>query len=66
MFTFNFFIAPLLLIRNERSLAKSIDALRNLGSDFWKGSNKRGARRFGTGMGGYSNLADHVKRHLGI
>ncbi len=66
MFTFNFFIAPLLLIRNKRSLAKSLDGLRELGSDFWKRSNKRGARRFGTGMGGYANLAGHVKDHLGV
>jgi DGQHR domain-containing protein len=66
MFAFNFFIAPMMLAKNDRSdrFTESLRGLKRLGPDFWRGSNKRGARRFGTGMGGYANLADYVKKHL--
>jgi DGQHR domain-containing protein len=65
MFAFNFFIAPRFLGQyKDKDFAKQLSGLKRLGADFWKRSNKRGARRFGTGMSGYSNLADHVKKFL--
>lgn len=65
MFAFNFFIAPILLTRyEEKDFPRKLQGLRNLGPDFWRRRNKRGSRRFGTGMGGYANLADHVKKYL--
>jgi DGQHR domain-containing protein len=67
MFTFNFFIAPLFLAKyREKDFARKLAGLQGLGHVFWKRSNKNGARRFGTGMGGYAQLAEHVKKHLGL
>ncbi|NDQ58366.1 MAG: DGQHR domain-containing protein [Acidipila sp.] len=66
MFAFNFFIAPLFFSKYEdKEFAKRLAGLKRLKADFWKRSNKRGARRFGTGIGGYSNLAQFVQKHLG-
>jgi len=65
MFAFNFFIAPAILQKHkEKDYIKALSGLKTLGAEFWKRSNKQGARRFGTGMGGYSNLADHIKGYL--
>lgn len=65
MFAFNFFIAPMVLHRfSEKRFVNALSGLKKLGPNFWRRSNKRGARRFGTGMGGYSNLADYVKGEI--
>jgi len=65
MFVFNFFLAPRFLAKyKDKQFVMKLEGLRNLGSDFWRRSNKRGARRFGTGMGGYSNLAEHVRKYV--
>ncbi len=65
MFAFNFFIAPTFLAKyKDKEFSKRLRGLQILGADFWKRSNKTGARRFGTGMGGYSNLAEYIKEHL--
>jgi len=67
MFAFNFFIAPTVLHKcKDNELVKRLSGLKRLGPSFWKRRNKKGARRFGTGMAGYSNLADHVKNYLGF
>jgi hypothetical protein len=66
MFAFNFFLAPQLLRMSGRSVAGKLERLRELGAGFWKRKNKSGAQRFGTGMGGYSNLADYLKHRLGL
>lgn len=65
IFTFNFFLAPYFLSKyKDKDFIKKLSGLRTLGKDFWKRSNKKGARRFGTGMGGYAQLSEHVKKHL--
>lgn len=65
MFAFNFFIAPGILGKfNEKSFVKALGGLKRLGPGFWRRSNKRGARRFGTGMGGYSNLSEYLKNEV--
>ncbi|HEY0701421.1 MAG TPA: DGQHR domain-containing protein [Candidatus Acidoferrales bacterium] len=65
MFAFNFFLAPMVFARyKENEFEKALKGLKRLGPNFWRRSNKRGARRFGTGMGGYSNLADYLKSEL--
>jgi len=64
MFAFNFFIAPSILKYTDRTFVKKLSGLRKLGVSFWRRTNKRGARRFGTGMGGYSNLADYLKNEV--
>ena len=65
MFVFNYFMAPIFLTRyKEKDFPRKLRGLRKLGPDFWRRRNKRGARRFGTGMGGYANLADHVKKFI--
>jgi DGQHR domain-containing protein len=62
---FNFFLAPGILNRHkEKDYVRALSGLKALGHEFWKRSNKNGARRFGSGMGGYSNLADHIKGYL--
>jgi hypothetical protein len=66
IFAFNFFIAPALLTKHKGHLSDKLLRLRDLGPSFWSSKNKHGARRFGTGMGGYSNLAAYVKEHLGL
>jgi len=65
MFTFNFFIAPEYLAKyKDKDLKKRLVGIEKIGSEFWKRSEKRGARRFGTGMGGYANLAQYVRERL--
>lgn len=65
LFTFNFFIAPGFLHKfKDNEFADKLSGLQKLGWEFWKRSNKTGARRFGTGMGGYAELAEHVKTFL--
>jgi DGQHR domain-containing protein len=65
IFVFNFFIAPMFFHKYpEAKFVKQLSGLKRLGPGFWKRSNKRGARRFGTGMGGYSNLAAYLKDEL--
>jgi DGQHR domain-containing protein len=67
MFAFNFFIAPIFLRRfKEADYEKKLDGLKKLGPNFWKGRNKNGAKRFGTGMGGYANLAAFIKKNIGF
>lgn len=65
MFVFNFFLAPrFLATHNDKQFVARLSGLRRLGADFWRRSNKRGARRFGTGMAGYANLAEHVRKFV--
>ena len=66
MFAFNYFIAPQILAKckKDKDLSKRLMGLKKLGANFWLRSNKNGARKFGTGMGGYSNLADYILKHL--
>jgi DGQHR domain-containing protein len=65
MFAFNFFIGPTILSScSERHFAKHLAGLKRLGASFWRRSNKRGARRFGTGMAGYSHLAEYLKNDV--
>lgn len=65
IFAFNFFIAPIILSKyKDKSFTKALSGLKLLEDDFWKGKNKKGAKRFGTGMGGYSNLAEYIKSKL--
>lgn len=65
MYAFNFFIAPIFLAKyKEKDFPRRLRGLRKLGSRFWLRANKRGARRFGTGMGGYSSLADYLKDYV--
>jgi DGQHR domain-containing protein len=67
MFVFNFFIAPMVLTKyRDKDFVKRLAPLEKLGADFWRRTNKRGARRFGTGMGAYARLAEHVKGYLKI
>jgi DGQHR domain-containing protein len=62
MFAFNFFIAPAFLTRHsQKDYSKALSGLKKLGPNFWKRSNKSGAGRFGSGMAGYSNLADYLE-----
>jgi DGQHR domain-containing protein len=65
MFAFNFFIAPAVFAKyKENEFERAMRGLKKLGPQFWRRSNKRGARRFGTGMGGYSNLSDYLKTEV--
>jgi hypothetical protein len=65
MFTFNFYIAPVAFAKWRASeFPQRLANLQELGPDFWRRNNKRGARRFGTGMGGYANLANHVRKFI--
>lgn len=65
MFVFNFFLGPSLLAKTkDRDFMHRLHGLKRLGAGFWRGSNKRGARRFGTGMAGYSNLAEYLKTEV--
>ena len=65
MFAFNFFLAPLVLSKYaDREFHRRLRGLQRLGSSFWRRTNKRGARRFGTGMAGYANLAAYLKNEL--
>jgi len=67
MFAFNFFIAPIFLRRHDtRNFRRKLSGLKDLGPNFWRRRNKSGAKRFGTGMGGYANLAAHVKSYIGM
>jgi DGQHR domain-containing protein len=65
LFAFNFFIAPGFFhkFKNEQ-FEEKLRGLQRLGTDFWRRSNKKGARHFGTGMGGYAELASHIKSFL--
>lgn len=65
IFVFNFFLAPGILAKyTDDQFADTLKRLKKLGPEFWRRSNKRGARRFGTGMGGYANLADHIRKYI--
>lgn len=65
IFAFNFFIAPTFINKyKEKDFVKRLQGLKDLGSDFWIRSDKKGSKRFGTGMGGYSNLSDYIKTYL--
>ena|SRR5271168_1039520 len=65
LFALNFFIAPRFIsINDERDFETALQGLKKLGPEFWRRTNKKGARRFGTGMGGYSNLADYLKSEV--
>ena len=66
MFAFNFFIAPAFFAKT-RSVARfeaELSGLKKLGSAFWRRTNKRVARKFGTGMAGYANLAEYLRREV--
>jgi DGQHR domain-containing protein len=66
MFAFNFFIAPAFFAksRNVAKFEAELSGLKKLGSAFWRRTNKRGARKFGTGMAGYANLAEYLRREI--
>lgn len=65
MFAFNFFLGPAILASSsERTFSRRLKGLRKMGASFWRRSNKRGARRFGTGMGGYANLAEYLRSEI--
>jgi DGQHR domain-containing protein len=66
MFAFNFFIGPEFLAknRNVNKFEGQLSGLKKLGAAFWRRTNKRGARKFGTGMAGYANLAEYLKREV--
>ncbi|MFZ0736252.1 MAG: DGQHR domain-containing protein [Candidatus Acidiferrales bacterium] len=65
MFAFNFFLAPTIFARfHEDDFEKGLRGLKRLGPEFWRRTNKRGARRFGTGMGGYANLSQFLKTEI--
>jgi len=65
MFAFNFFLAPTIFTKfHEDDFEKGLSGLKKLGAEFWRRSNKRGARRFGTGMGGYANLSQYLKSEI--
>lgn len=66
MFAFNFFLAPTLFAKNasDQDLRRRLLGLRKLGPTFWNRANKRGARRFGSGMAGYANLAEFIRKFL--
>jgi DGQHR domain-containing protein len=65
IFAFNFFIAPQILHKyKSKEYVKRLAGLKKLKADFWKGKNENGARRFGTGMAGYANLAHHIEKYL--
>ncbi len=65
MFAFNFFIAPYIFANfKDKEFEKAMKGLKKLGPNFWRRTNKRGARRFGTGMGGYSNLSEYLKSEI--
>lgn len=65
IFAFNFFIAPRILYKySDKDFIKRLAGLKKLKADFWKGKNENGARRFGTGMAGYANLAHHVEKYV--
>lgn len=50
----------------RRKLKRSFAPLARLGAAFWKTTNRRGAKRFGTGQGGYANLAQFLHEQLGL
>jgi DGQHR domain-containing protein len=65
MFAFNFFIAPeFLATHRQKDYGKALKGLAKLGPNFWKRSNKSGAGKFGSGMAGYSNLADFLEKYI--
>jgi DGQHR domain-containing protein len=65
IFAFNFFIAPRILYKySDKEFVERLSGLKKLRADFWKGKNESGARKFGTGMAGYANLAHHVEKFL--
>lgn len=68
LFVFNFFIAPEFLEahRSERVFESKLKGLQKLGVDFWRRKNKRGAKKFGTGMGAYAELAAHVRGFIDL
>lgn len=67
MFVFNFFIGPIFLAKfKDSKFTAGLKGLQKLGADFWRRSNKKGARRFGTGMGAYAELAEHVKKSVNL
>jgi hypothetical protein len=66
MFAFNFFLAPILLSKAPRVARHHLRRLSRMDAGFWKRSNKKGARQFGTGMSGYANLAAHIRGKLGL
>ena len=67
MFTFNFFLAPIAFKKwSVSEFPTRLAKLQKLGPEFWRGNNKRGARRFGTGMGGYANLANYVRNFIDL
>jgi len=66
MFAFNFFMGPEFLAKNRNAarFEDELSGLKKLGAAFWRRTNKKGARKFGTGMAGYANLADYLKREI--
>jgi hypothetical protein len=49
-----------------KKLFSKLAADKSLGERFWLGKNLRGAKKYGTGQSGYSNLALDLKMKLGL
>ena len=49
---------------NERNIYDVLKHLKSLGSRFWEGKNKRGAKRFGAGEEAFALLADFLRQKL--
>ena len=65
IYAINFFIAPILFARfKDAQFRSALRGLSKLGPNFWLRKNKSGARRFGTGMSGSSNLAQHLRAYI--
>ncbi len=66
LFAFNYFIAPEFFakFKSERAFEAKLAGLKKLGAEFWRRKNKHGAKKFGTGMGGYAELAAHIRKYL--
>lgn len=67
MFAINYFLAPKLLDRySDTQFRAKVAGLAEMGNGFWRRRNHGGARRFGSGMAGYENLARHVGKFIGV
>lgn len=53
-------------VRAERQVKRIMSKLSARGAGFWSNRNSKGAKRFGTGQGGYGNLAIYLTELLGL
>lgn len=67
MNAFNLFVAPRFLVKyRDEQFVGALSGLKGLKAAFWRSTNKRGAKRFGSGLTGQANLADFLKGKLGL